>query len=171
MKVRITKPTNWLQLLGRSDTFSLGIGMDIKVRLATVDDCEACARLSRIEELHSPGADYTPAEFFEAHIDDDEMFLVAESNGKVTGYIVGQPMKGDWAYGSNLTVDIENRGKGIGKMLVEALLKRCKERQFGYVTFFAPKYNERTLRFYRSRGFEEGKDHVQFGMTLITDFE
>ncbi len=89
--------------------------MAIKVRPGVVSDCEMCAQLSRIEELDSPGADYVPAELFEAHIDDDEMFLVAEVEGKVVGYVVGQPMKGDWAYISLLTVDSEMRDKELAK--------------------------------------------------------
>jgi ribosomal protein S18 acetylase RimI-like enzyme len=141
----------------------MGNLMDIKVRPGVLGDCEACAQLSRIEELDSPGIDYAPAEFFAAHIDDDEMFLVAEVKSKVIGYIVGQPMKGDWAYISLLTVNPEMRGQGIGKMLIGAILDRCVARGFSYVTLFAPKFNKRTLGFYRSRGFTEGKDHVHFG--------
>jgi ribosomal protein S18 acetylase RimI-like enzyme len=134
------------------------------VKLGTANDCEACAQLSRIEELDSPGADYIPAEFFEAHVDDDEMFLVAELSGNVVGCVVGQPMKGDWAYISLLAVDSMMMGKGIGKMLIDAILKKRVALGFGYVTLFAPKFNEKTLGFYRSIGLVEGRKHVQFGM-------
>ncbi|MHA2141959.1 MAG: GNAT family N-acetyltransferase [Candidatus Thorarchaeota archaeon] len=143
--------------------------MDIKVRPGAASDCKVCAQLSVIEELDSPGTDFMPAEFFEAHIDDDEMFLVAEAKGNVVGCVVGQPMKGDWAYISLLIVDPELRGQGVGKMLIETILKRCVAMRFGYVTLFAPKFNKKTLGFYRSRGFVEGKEHIQFGMGPMTE--
>lgn len=147
----------------------MGNLMDIKVRLGTINDCEACARLSKIEELLSPGVDNLPAEFFEAYIDDDEMFLVAEVEGNVVGCVVGQPMKGNWAYISILTVDSVMRGQGIGRMLIDAILKRCTAMRFGYIALFAPKFNKKTLAFYRSRGFGEGKEYIEFGMGPMTD--
>ncbi|MHA2068895.1 MAG: GNAT family N-acetyltransferase, partial [Candidatus Thorarchaeota archaeon] len=107
--------------------------MEIKVRPAVVNDCEVCAQLSRIEEHEAPAADYLPAGFFEDNIDDDEMFLVAEAKGEVVGYVLGQPMKGDYAYLSLLAVDSGMRGKGIGKLLVDAFLKRCLEKSLSYV--------------------------------------
>ncbi len=143
--------------------------MAIKVRLGAAGDCETCAQLSRIDELDNPGADHVPAEFFEAHIDDDEMFFVAEVDGRVVGFVVGQPMKGDWAYITLLAVDPRTRGQGVGRLLVDAILKRCEDLRFGYVTLFAPKFNKKTLGFYRSRGFIEGKDHVQFGIGPVTE--
>ncbi|MGY5873874.1 MAG: GNAT family N-acetyltransferase [Candidatus Thorarchaeota archaeon] len=140
--------------------------MEITIRPAAVDDCEVCARLSRIQELDSADADYIPANFFEANIDDDEMFLVAELKGNVVGYVLGQPMKGDIASLTLLTVEESMRGQGIGKALVDVFLKRCKKKNLTYVHLFGPSFNEVTLAFYRSMGFEQGKEYTEFGIQI-----
>jgi ribosomal protein S18 acetylase RimI-like enzyme len=140
--------------------------MEILIRPALHQDCETCAGLSRIEEHEVPGGDHLPSDFFAANIDEDEMFIVAEDNGEVMGYILGQPMKGGYAYLSLLAIDAKMRGKGIGKMLVDAFLKRCIEKKLFFVSLFAPSFNEGTLEFYRTLGFEPGREHLEFGVHL-----
>lgn len=133
----------------------------VNVRLAKIDDCKACAELSKIKELETNG-DYVPEDYFKLLVDDDEMFFIAEFENKIVGFIVGEPMKGGLAFMSILTVDTNLRGKGIGKLLVEAFRKRCDEKGLKFIVFYAPKFNENTIEFYKKQGFNEGKLHVQF---------
>ncbi len=141
--------------------------MAILIRPALFQDCETCALLSRIEEHAIPGGDHIPVDFFAANIDADEMFIVAEENGQVMGYVLGQPMKGGYAYLSLLAVDAGMRSRGLGKMLVDAFLRRCIEKKILFVSLFAPSFNERTLKFYRTIGFEQGREHLEFGIYLL----
>ena len=140
--------------------------MAILIRPASHKDCETCAQLSRIEELATPDGDHLRVEFFSANVDEDEMFIVAEENEQVMGYVLGQPMKGGYAYLSLLAVDARMRGRGLGKTLVDAFLRRCIEKKLFFVTLFAPSFNERTLKFYRTIGFEQGREHLEFGIHL-----
>ena len=94
------------------------------------------------------------------------MFLVAELKGNVVGYVLGQPMKGDIASLTLLTVEESMRGQGIGKALVDVFLKRCKKKNLTYVHLFGPSFNEVTLAFYRSMGFEQGKEYTEFGIQI-----
>lgn len=133
----------------------------VNIRLAKIEDCKACAELSKIKELETNG-DYVPEDYFKLLVDDDEMFFIAESENKVVGFIVGEPMKGGLAFMSILAVDTSLRGKGIGKKLVETFRKKCYEKGLKFIVFYAPKFNENTIEFYKKQGFNEGKLHVQF---------
>ncbi|NHJ14434.1 MAG: GNAT family N-acetyltransferase [Candidatus Thorarchaeota archaeon] len=140
--------------------------MGIVIRAAMLQDCETCAQLSRIEEHEVPGGNHIPADFFAANVDEDKMFIVAENNGEVMGYVLGQPMKSGYAYLSLLAVDARMRGRGLGRMLVDAFLKRCIEKKLFFVSLFAPSFNEETLAFYRTIGFTQGREHFEFGIQL-----
>ncbi|MBY8991349.1 MAG: GNAT family N-acetyltransferase [Candidatus Lokiarchaeota archaeon] len=135
----------------------------ITIRPAEIRDCKICVELSKIKELKPAGGSYIPEDYFKACIDDDEMFLVAEINSEVKGYILGEPMKGNNANLSLLAVEQKNRGQGIGTKLIQAFRKRCDEKNLGFIILYAPKLNKKTLKFYRKNGFEEGKEHIQFG--------
>lgn len=134
----------------------------VEIRLAKIGDCKKCAELSRIEELRPAGSDFISEGYFRIFVDKDEMFFVAEDKGKIIGYILGEPMKGNLANLGLLTVDNNFRGKGIGKKLVEAFRKKGDEKGLKYLLLYAPKFNKKTLEFYKKCGFKEGKEHIQF---------
>jgi ribosomal-protein-alanine N-acetyltransferase len=134
----------------------------VTIRNARLEDCMMCVELSKIEEFTQPDGSHVPYDYLKSYIDEDEMFLVAEVKGRVVGYILGEPLKGKIAYVALLTVDSQVRGKGIGRKLIDAFLKRCSEKELKYVFGFAPKFNKRTIEFYRKCGFKEGKEHIQF---------
>jgi len=134
----------------------------VEIRLAKLEDCKNCAELSRIEELRPAESDFISEGYFRIFVDKDEMFFVAEDNGEIVGYILGEPMKGKMANLGLLTVNSKLRGKGIGKKLVETFRKKCDEKGLKYILLYAPKFNKNTLEFYKKCGFKEGKEHIQF---------
>ncbi|RLE66137.1 MAG: ribosomal-protein-alanine N-acetyltransferase [Thermoprotei archaeon] len=80
-----------------------------------------------------------PAYFFMQHyVNYPESFLVAESNGKIVGYIMcrveyGKLKTGKLEYGRrghiiSIAVIPEMRGQGIGKTLMEKAMKALKEK-------------------------------------------
>jgi len=138
----------------------------VVIRLARIEDCKACSKLSEIKELAIADGTYISENYFKSNVDDDEMFFVAELDSKIVGYILGEPMKGNMAYLSLLAVDTKIRGKGIGKKLIAKFEEQCKTKGLNEVLFYAPKFNENTLAFYAKRNYSQGKDHVQFFKTL-----
>lgn len=132
------------------------------IRLARIEDCKACCRLSEIEELQTPDGGSISENYFKKNIDDDEMFFVAEENDEIVGYILGEPMKDNLAFLSLLTVDESHRGKGLGKQLLAKFEEQCKKKRLNPIIFYAPKFNENTTAFYNKQGYMQGKDHVQF---------
>jgi ribosomal protein S18 acetylase RimI-like enzyme len=134
----------------------------VEIRLAKTGDCKKCAELSRIEELRPAGSDFISEGYFHVFVDKDEMFFVAVDKRKIIGYILGEPMKGNLANLGLLTVDSNFRGKGVGRKLVEVFRKKCDEKGLKYLLIYAPKFNSKTVEFYKKCGFKEGKEHIQF---------
>ncbi|MFX1368165.1 MAG: hypothetical protein ACFFAY_06190 [Promethearchaeota archaeon] len=46
-------------------------------------------------------------------------------------------------------------------------MRRCIEKKIFFAFLFAPSFNERTLKFYRTFGFEQGREHLEFGISLL----
>ena len=134
----------------------------VNIRLANLDDCKKCAKLSEIEELKTATGTFITENYFRIFVDEDEMFFVAEENEEIAGYILGEPRKGKLANLGLLTVSKNHRNKGIGKKLVGEFRKKCDEKGLKHILLYAPKFNENTIEFYKKCGFTKGKEHVNF---------
>jgi len=134
----------------------------VNIRLAKLEDCKKCAKLSRIEELRPAQSDFISEAYFHIFVDKDELFFVAEEKEEIVGYILGEPMKGKMANLGLLTISSKVRGKGIGKKLIQTFRKKCDEKGLKYILLYAPKFNKNTLEFYKKCGFKQGKEYIQF---------
>jgi GNAT superfamily N-acetyltransferase len=79
--------------------------------------------------------------------------FVAETQGQVQGfalyYIRYSTWKGQRMYLEDLLVTEEMRGKGIGKLLFEELIKEAKVKQFTGIVWQVLEWNEAAINFYR----------------------
>jgi len=134
----------------------------VKIRLAKLIDCKFCANLSKIQELKLANGEFISINYFKNFLDKDNMFLVAEENNNIIGYALGEPMKGKVAHLGLLTVDNKFRNHGIGNQLVNKFEDQCKKKGIKNILLYAPKFNKKTLNFYKKLGFQKGKEHIQF---------
>ena len=79
-------------------------------------------------------------------------YLVAEKNGRVVGY-AGAWVILDESHITNIAVEQEERGQGIGRKLTEALLNYLSNLGAAYATLEVRVSNERAQNLYRSLGF------------------
>ena len=79
--------------------------------------------------------------------------FVAEQDGIVLGfalyYIRYSTWKGQRMYLEDLLVTEEARGKGIGSLLMNALIQEAKEKGFSGIVWQVLEWNEPALNFYR----------------------
>jgi len=88
--------------------------------------------------------------------------LVAESDKKILGYLVGAIQKGKdyrvkakYAELENMLVLKDFRKKGVGGKLVRQFLKWCRKQGVDYVAVTASAGNELGIKFYEKQGFKE----------------
>jgi ribosomal protein S18 acetylase RimI-like enzyme len=78
---------------------------------------------------------------------------VAEEQGQIQGfalyYIRYSTWKGQRMYLEDIIVTEAARGRGLGKLLMEALVVETRERQFTGIVWQVLEWNEPALNFYR----------------------
>jgi len=79
--------------------------------------------------------------------------FVAEAEGEVIGfalwYIRYSTWKGQRLYLEDLLVTEKMRGKGIGKLLFDALIRECKAKKYSGMMWQVLDWNEPAINFYK----------------------
>lgn len=122
----------------------------IEIREMTLDDLDQVMVIEK-ENFSVP---WTETGFFTFLIREDALFLVAEENEKVLGYC-GILMAQDEGDITNVAVAKKRQNEGIGKRLVEELLKITKAIGVTQVFLEVRESNEPAIHLYKKLGFEE----------------
>ena len=92
----------------------------------------------------------------------DRIFLVAEMDGEVVGFISGEIRA--WEFGSPpcgwvfaLAVSPKTRGAGIGKRMFEEICRRLKQGRVSTVRTMVDRNQKIALSFFRSQGLRSGR--------------
>ncbi len=132
--------------------------MSITIRRAVKEDCP------RLLELIHELAEYEKApqevtvtldHFIESGFGANPVWwaFVAELDGKVQGfalyYIRYSTWKGQRMYLEDILVTNEMRGKGLGKLLFDRLIKEAKERKLNGIVWQVLEWNEPAINFYK----------------------
>ncbi|MBQ7896448.1 MAG: ribosomal protein S18-alanine N-acetyltransferase [Oscillospiraceae bacterium] len=95
------------------------------------------------------------AQMLETQLPDDKhVFIVAESDGMVLGY-VGMMYVLDEGYISNVAVGPEYRRKGIADALIKELVLRCELLDLSFVTLEVRQSNDAARALYSKHGFSD----------------
>lgn len=131
----------------------------IKIRRGEFSDIKDCIPLSRtpefsIKDLPEKEINNYIKEFLKKGI-----FLIAEENKKVKGYLIAEKMLNNHLWIDGIVVDKKERGKGIGKRLLSHLKKIKKNKRF---YLMAPQKNKKTINFYEKFGMKKGDKFIEF---------
>ena len=145
---------------------------NIIIRKAGIDDFEQTHRIvMQVHNLHLKNRrdiykDVNPLtidEFKEDITSDNKLYLVAESNENVVGIcfstikiITDNRIINDKkiVYIENICVDVNERKKGIGKMLYNETIKIAKNIKANSIELMVWKFNEEAINFYKNLGME-----------------
>ena len=132
----------------------------MKIRTAKKKDLVECEKISKVSELLIGTKKYPDKKYLNEFL--GPLFIIAEDKAKIVGYILGEKEKAKVISLNLLVVDRRNMGKGIGKLLLNEFLKRAKKLGFKDLYTFVPRWNEKTMEFYRKNGFYEMKNYAYF---------
>ncbi len=131
--------------------------MEIHIRTAVKEDCPRLLALINelaVYEKAPEEVTVTLAEFEAAGFGDQPVWkaFVAECDGVVQGfalyYIRYSTWKGCRLYLEDFLVTEELRGKGIGKLLFERIIREAKEKGFNGMTWQVLDWNQPAINFY-----------------------
>jgi GNAT superfamily N-acetyltransferase len=132
--------------------------MEIIIRKAVKEDCARILELIRELAVFEKAPDevtVTQEHFVESGFGESPVWwaFVAESAGVVQGfalyYIRYSTWKGQRMYLEDLLVTEEMRGKGIGTLLFDELIKEAKSRGFSGITWQVLEWNNTAINFYK----------------------
>jgi ribosomal protein S18 acetylase RimI-like enzyme len=143
------------------------------VRRATPADLSRIGRLGAllVEEHHDfdpqrflaarPGTPEGYASFIGTQLEDsDTAVLVADNDGDVVGYAYAaveghdyMALRGPAGVLHDIIVDPEHRGRGVGRLLLDATLEFFRSRGVPRVVLSSAEQNEAAQRLFASKGF------------------
>lgn len=136
---------------------------NISIRDAIASDLDAVVSLDQWAPNEEKPAYWSSVFDHYVHRDKkDRLFLVAESNDAVVGFIIGEVRA--WEFGSPpcgwvfaLAVSPSARQLGIGQQMFEEISKRLKQMGVTTVRTMVDRDDKLTLSFFRSLGLCTGK--------------
>lgn len=96
----------------------------------------------------------------------DNVLLVAEIDNKFIGFIYAEIRDGNWCSIDNIAVDKKYQGLGIGTKLLNELYRILRKKKINYIQLLVEKNHKQTQKFWKSKGFKEGKTFIWFDRYL-----
>lgn len=135
----------------------------ISIRNAIPSDLEVVISLDELDTKDEKPAYWSSV--FDHYVNRDKkdrLFLVAESNNKVVGFIIGEVRA--WEFGSPpcgwvfaLSVASSAREMGVGRRMFDELSSRLKQSGVSMVRTMVDIDNKLTLSFFRGLGLRTGR--------------
>jgi GNAT superfamily N-acetyltransferase len=132
--------------------------MSIQIRRAVAADCTRMMELIHELAVYEKAPEQVSVDFnhfVESGFGSTPVWwaFIAEENGRVHGfalwYIRYSTWKGQRMYLEDLLVTEKMRGKGIGKLLFDQLMKECKAKKYSGMMWQVLDWNEPAINFYK----------------------
>lgn len=90
----------------------------------------------------------------------ENILLVAEYNKQVIGFLYAKILTKDWCMIDNLAVEKEFQNEGVGTHLLNELYNILNNKKIAYLQCLIEINHKKTRKFWKDRGFKEGKTFV-----------
>lgn len=132
--------------------------MKVKIRQAVKEDCPAMMHLIHELAVYEKAPDEVTVgfdHFVKSGFGENPVWwaFVAEVNNRIEGfalyYIRYSTWKGQRMYLEDIIVNEAWRGKGIGKLLFDRLIKEAKDKKLSGMMWQVLEWNEPAIKFYK----------------------
>ncbi len=134
----------------------------IFIRKAKIEDCKQVYELCKTKELINPSGEPPKLWWIKSFIKEKQIFYVAQADGKVIGFVIGERTCGEVGYLWMLAVKKENRGKGIAKQLLLCAEQECKKRGLRVIVSYGFAESKKVLNLLKKLKYEKGRKYFEF---------
>jgi GNAT superfamily N-acetyltransferase len=148
---------------------------NIIIRKAQKEDCQGVFDLSIELARHHEMEYYITIKYedFEAYGFGENpawWAYIAEYNGKIVGfalyYVRFATWRGRTLYLEDFFIQDEMRGKGVGKMLFNALIEEAKNQNMVAINWQVMKWNDAAISFYKNYETQFDEERVYCSLTI-----
>ncbi|MES2458576.1 MAG: GNAT family N-acetyltransferase [Bacteroidota bacterium] len=152
--------------------------MNIEIRVAVQEDCLRIMELIHELALYEKAPEevtVTPEEFIVAGFGENPVWkaFVASDNGLIVGFALYYTRYSTWKgcrlYLEDFLVTESYRGKGIGKILFERVMKEARDKNYNGMVWQVLDWNQPAINFYNkyAAGIETGWLNASFSKEQI----
>jgi len=147
----------------------------IKIRKAERKDCSRLLELVKELAVYEKAPDevtVTLTHFEESGFGDKPVWwaFVAEEDNIILGfalyYIRYSTWKGQRMYLEDIVVTEAARGKGVGKLLFDALIEEAKKKEFSGIVWQVLEWNEPAINFYKKYNAAFDKEWINCSLNV-----
>lgn len=132
----------------------------IAIRPARRRDLPSLYRLARNPKLAAPSHQAAERWWIRSFLDERQILIVAELDGRVIGFVMGEAATGKVAIGHLLTVAPKYRRAGVAARLGRAFERACRERGMTCILLYAS--SSTMARLLKKGGYARGSRAVEY---------
>jgi ribosomal protein S18 acetylase RimI-like enzyme len=132
------------------------------IRPAKINDCDTVYNLCSMPGLVNPDGQPPRMFWIKSFVKEKKLFLVAEKNNEVVGFIAGEKTSGRVMLLWMLGVKKEWQGRGLGKKLLRAAEKQCRQKNIRCIVGYAYAKNKKILNLLDSQKHERGSLYYEY---------
>src|ERR1700750_1427640 len=149
--------------------------MEVNIRRARREDCPRMLELVTELAIYERAPDevtVTLEHFTESSFGDNPVWwaFVAEIDGRIVGfalyYIRFSTWKGQRMYLEDFVVTEKMRGKGLGKLLFDQLIREARRRKLRGIKWQVLEWNEPAINFYKKYHANFDPDWINCGIVI-----
>jgi GNAT superfamily N-acetyltransferase len=126
------------------------------IRPAKLADCPACEALGHVPEIAIAPDWFLPLEYYQQVVRGKHIFLVAEVNGQIVGFTIGEKIVAG-ILGQYIVVEKKYRRHGIGVALIKATENEARKRKAYFVLAYAVAKSAGIQRAFKILGYRRGQ--------------
>jgi len=91
---------------------------------------------------------------------EDNLLLVLDDDGVIAGFLFCKVMSSHWAYLDNFYVRPDARGRGNGRLMMQALLDQLREKEIAYLSTLVAETDTFLADYFKRSGMVTEKTYV-----------
>lgn len=132
------------------------------IRKAKLADCKQVWEMCKIPQLVNPSGEPPKLWWIKSFVMEKQLFLIAEQNDEIIGFIFGERTTGDVGYLWCMAVKKEFQGRNLGKKLLKMAEQEFKKRNIRVIVCYGFAESKKVINMLKKFKYEQGRKYYEF---------